>query len=144
MTLSLTLDYHTRWGESLALQLETAQGQSLHPLHTTDGRLWQLELELTGTSLRYHFVLLGAEGEVLRREAEDHQLELEGTTATTLYLRSCWRDRPSERTRYSRAIRVLASEPSPQPLASAEAGRPRDLPRRGSCPGARRRALPHR
>ena len=69
MTLSLTLDYYTRWGESLALQLETAQGQSLHPLHTTDGRLWQLELELASTSLRYHFVLLGAAGEVLRREA---------------------------------------------------------------------------
>ena len=124
MTLSLTLDYYTRWGESLALQLETAQGQSLHPLHTTDGRRWQLELELASTSLRYHFVLLGTEGEVLRREAEDHLLELEGATSTTLYLRSCWRDRPSERTRYSRAIRVLASEPSPSPLVSAEADRP--------------------
>ena len=124
MTLSLTLDYHTRWGESLALQLETAQGQSLHPLHTTDGRRWQLELELASTSLRYHFVLLGTEGEVLRREAEDHLLELEGARDTQLYLRSCWRDRPSERTRYSRAIRVLASEPSPQPLASVEAGLP--------------------
>lgn len=124
MTLSLTLDYYTRWGESLALQLETAQGQSLHPLHTTDGRRWQLELELASTSLRYHFVLLGTEGEVLRREAEDHQLELEGKEGSKLSLRSSWRDRPSERTRYSRAIRVLASEPSPQPLASAEAGRP--------------------
>ena len=99
MTLSLTLDYYTRWGESLALQLETAQGQSLHPLHTTDGRLWQLELELASTSLRYHFVLLGAAGELLRREAEDHLLELEGKEGSKLCLRSCWRDRPSERPR---------------------------------------------
>ncbi|QUB42334.1 4-alpha-glucanotransferase [Porphyromonas sp. oral taxon 275] len=124
MTLSLTLDYYTRWGESLALQLETAQGQSLHPLHTTDGRLWQLVLELASTSLRYHFVLLGSEGEVLRREAEDHLLELEGKEGSKLCLRSCWRDRPSERMRYSRAIRVLASEPAPSPLVSAEADRP--------------------
>ena len=130
MTLSLTLDYYTRWGESLALQLETAQGQSLHPLHTTDGRLWQLVLELASTSLRYHFVLFGAEAEVLRREAEDHQLELEEATDTQLYLRSCWRDRPSERTRYSRAIRGRAS--------------PRDLPHRGACPPPRDRALPRR
>ena len=124
MTLSLTLDYYTRWGESLALQLETAQGQSLHPLHTTDGRLWQLELELASTSLRYHFVLLGAAGELLRREAEDHLLELEGKEGSKLCLRSCWRDRPSERMRYSRAIRVLAAEPAPCPLVSAEADRP--------------------
>lgn len=124
MTLSLTLDYYTRWGESLALQFETAQGQSLHPLHTTDGRLWQLGLELASTSLRYHFVLLGAEGEVLRREAEDHLLELEGKEGSKLCLRSCWRDRPSERMRYSRAIRVLAAEPAPCPLVSVEADRP--------------------
>ena len=82
MTLSLTLDYYTRWGESLALQLETAQGQSLHPLHTKDERLWQLEIERASKSPRYQFVLLGTEGEGLRREAEDHKLEREGARET--------------------------------------------------------------
>lgn len=110
MTLTLLLDYYTHPGERLALSLNTSSGSEQYPMHSADGQYWTLTLELAPQRLSYEFLVLGAQDEVLRREASaSHQLDCSHCKGA-VWLRASWLDQPLERMRYTAAYRVLYPE----------------------------------
>jgi len=100
MNIDLSIQYHTAWGEQIAVRV----GKRLFPLDYTFGGVWQKTL--TGRELRdgegYTYEVL-RDGAVLRREWRGHVFHAPASGKRIL-VRDAWCDRPSDSTFYASAF----------------------------------------
>ena len=110
MTITIQLQYHTAWGESLRLRV----GKRHFPMEYSLGGLWQAVL--TGRDLRdgqaFSFELLRG-GEVVRREWRCHRFQAPAAGCKKLFVRSRWAEQPQNSAFYSSAFSdVIFRRPS--------------------------------
>ena len=115
MRLTFSIDYHTRWGESLyaivANELEV-------PLHTTDGKLWQGHCDYRPLDphapVAYRYAVY-RENKCIRKEfgAIAHVFFPDNIYEHHYILSDCWRDLPAKSYRYSSAFNGTDLQQSP-------------------------------
>ena len=100
MNIRIIIQYHTAWGETLALRI----GGKRYPMESAFGGEWQKEL--TGRNLRdgdeYTFEVI-REGKTVRREWRGHRYQAPAS-GSRLVIRSRWNDRPENSAFYSAAF----------------------------------------
>ena len=92
MKIIFSIEYHTQWGESLALVLEDKK----HPMTWGAGDIWTVTVDKVSAAAlgRYGYVLM-RDGLILRTEWADHSLKAPAGTKV-LNLRDAWIDCPVE------------------------------------------------
>ncbi|MCM1110383.1 MAG: 4-alpha-glucanotransferase [Clostridium sp.] len=101
MNVTLTVNYHTRWGEMLAVETAGRDGSAttrrMHPSGSDGDWTASFLTDLSAGSVAYRYLLIDADsGRILRREeGEPHTLRFEGDIPE-LVLRDRWHDRPSD------------------------------------------------
>lgn len=111
MTILFNLDYHTRFGEELMLNIlpgSTALSPGTHKMGTVDGRTWTCEMAVkadAGTHVDY-FYSVGRSGREQRHEwlVIPHRLELAATAARRYVVNDLWTDTPDDAYMYSSAF----------------------------------------
>jgi 4-alpha-glucanotransferase len=113
MDLRFNLEYHTMFGEMLALNVVSSDNEgekviNSYKMSTIDGQNWSCDINSllkTGTYLDYFYTLLRDEQEV-RREwtLETHRLELVATKAKRYVVYDHWIDIPANAYLYSSAM----------------------------------------
>ena len=100
MTIRITMQYRTEWGESLVLRV----GGRRYPMDPAYAHTWQKEL--TGRSLRdgdlFSFEV-ERDGKTVRREWRAHRYDAPAG-ARSAVVRACWSDRPADSAFYSEAF----------------------------------------
>ena len=100
MNIRIILQYHTAWGESLALRV----GGKRYPMTSVFGGEWQVEL--TGRNLRdgatYAFEVV-RDGKTVRSEWRGHRY-CAPASGSSVVIRDRWTDRPADSAFYSAAF----------------------------------------
>ncbi len=102
MTITISLEYSTRWGESLVLNF----GKKEIPMRCTGLGRWGVTLKNVRAEAleNYRFKVL-RDGEVIRREWRHHSLPLSGAaSSTSITIRERWQDAPEDAPFYSSAF----------------------------------------
>ncbi len=100
MTIRITMQYRTEWGESLVLRI----GKKRYPMDPAYAHAWQKEL--TGRELRDGSLFTFAvekDGKTVRREWRAHRYTAP-RGACSAVIRACWTDRPSDSSFWSTAF----------------------------------------
>lgn len=109
MNLTLSVDYRTRWGETVGAQLTftTRTGRETRatlPLSTSDGQLWTARTAVPASAVRatYTYYIM-RDGQTRREEwaVSPHRVSLAGHDTST---RDRWRDLPADAYRYTSAF----------------------------------------
>ncbi|MFG6424196.1 MAG: hypothetical protein K1V71_07320, partial [Paramuribaculum sp.] len=105
MKISFNVDYHTVWGESLALCLSRPLDgpDSVHPLPMAmlpGTSIWHIELACADLrsveQMEYTYIVVGHDGSQLRKEWKGHFVPAVDAATASLELYDAWRDRPSD------------------------------------------------
>lgn len=102
MTLCISIEYRTRWGEQLVLHL----GKRRIALQYTDGGIWRatVEQDIPPQPVEYGYEV-ERDGICVRREWRPHILRMPGNrTPRTLRIRDRWLDMPADTPFYSSAF----------------------------------------
>lgn len=123
MTLHISIEYRTQWGEQLTLRI----GQRRIALQYAEGGTWHGTLARFDPAAAAEYTYeVERDGQTVRREWQPHTLRLpEGFRAGTLCIRDRWQEYPADRPFRSSAFTrgIFAREASPQPdtMATPEA-----------------------
>ncbi len=101
MKLLISIDYTTNWGEMVCAQVtcmdRRGRGeQQLLPLHTTDGRVWTSDFNITGKDIQfveYTYVIMAGEREI-RREWNAVSRQITYDDQKIIHIQDRWRDVP--------------------------------------------------
>lgn len=105
MKISFYVEYHTVWGESLALCLSRPLDgpDSSHPLPMTllpGTSIWHIELACTDLrsveQMEYTYIVEGHDGATVRKEWKGHLIPAADASTASLALYDAWRDRPAD------------------------------------------------
>lgn len=103
MTLSFYVDYHTVWGESIAICFDRQPegngfGNPLAMRMIPDSSLWHIELACSdlraAAGTGYSYMVVGSDGSVLRREWQKHIIPAADAATARLDLFDAWSDIP--------------------------------------------------
>ncbi len=108
MKLQFNLEYQTKFGEELVLNLKTGEKVEQHKMSTHDGLHWSCDISKTiktNTYVDYHYSLYRGEQE-MRHEwlVMPHRLEFAAAKATTYLVYDHWLDIPEDSYMYSSAF----------------------------------------
>ncbi len=107
MNLLFSIDYHTRFGEELVLNLITEGSVTQYHMFTADGLRWTCELSLQGTvKVVDYYYQVDCNGSEQRHEwtTVPHRLELNAQTADRYIVYDRWNDIPEDSYLYSSAF----------------------------------------
>lgn len=107
MNLLFNVDYQTKFGEELVLNLEIEGSASQYRMFTRDGQRWTYELNLPPTVQEVdYFYHLDCNGNEVRNEwtTVEHRLELNSAKGTSYTMYDRWNDIPEDSYLYSSAF----------------------------------------
>ncbi len=121
MKLTFTIEYHTQWGESIAVEIETertggGRSQSVLPLDTDDGQSWHGHFTLPARDVRrflYRYAVV-RDGHVTRREWDAVPRNFPAQDHLSYVFPDYWRDIPAQSHLYSLAYTHSVSPFSPR------------------------------
>ena len=122
MKLTFTIEYHTHWGESIVVEMETertsgSRTQATLPLDTNNGECWtgHFTLPVPGARrFRYRYAVM-KEGKVIRREWDAVPRDFPAQDHLSYIFPDYWRDIPAESHLYTSAYTHSVSPFSPCP-----------------------------
>lgn len=107
MNLHFNIDYQTKFGEELVLNLMIEGSRAQYRMFTHDGERWTYDLNLSPTVKRIgYFYHLDCNGNEVRNEwtTVEHQLELNARKGATYTVYDRWNDIPEDSYLYSSAF----------------------------------------
>ena len=114
MTLHISIEYKTNWGEEVVLCL----GGKRYPLAYTSDGIWEGEIaRLSAEKAAEYCYEIVRDGQTVRTEWKKHQLVLpEGMAAKTVTVYDKWNDRPADSPFYSSAFtNAIFGRPAEKP-----------------------------
>ncbi len=119
MNLHFNVDYQTKFGEELVLNLEIEGATSQYRMFTHDGLRWTHELSLPPTVQKVdYFYQLDYNGNEVRNEwtTVEHRLELNSAKGTSYTMYDRWNDIPEDSYLYSSAFTECINHRDLHPL----------------------------
>ncbi len=104
MRICFSINYHTRWGESLCLTpAGKASGESYHLQHT-NGDHWHVTVEsskLFNPGEEYRYSVVDGDGNLIRSEWRSHVMPDYDVNLELLEICDHWIDMPEDKSFYS-------------------------------------------
>ncbi len=104
MRICFSINYHTKWGESLCLTPGGKASGENYPLQHTNGDHWHVTVESSKLFIpgsEYKYSVVDAEGNVLRSEWRSHVVPEYDANLELLEICDHWIDMPEDKSFYS-------------------------------------------
>ncbi|MBP7768157.1 MAG: 4-alpha-glucanotransferase [Prevotella sp.] len=122
MNLHFNIDYQTKFGEELVLNLMIEGSKAQYRMFTRDGARWTYDLSLSPTVKQInYFYHLDCNGNEVRNEwtTVEHQLELNARKGASYTVYDRWNDIPEDSYLYSSAFTECINHRDLQPLPAS-------------------------
>ena len=122
MNLLFNIDYQTKFGEELVLNLMIEGSKAQYRMFTRDGARWTYDLSLSPTVKQInYFYHLDCNGNEVRNEwtTVEHQLELNARKGASYTVYDRWNDIPEDSYLYSSAFTECINHRDLQPLPAS-------------------------
>lgn len=119
MTIQFNIDYKAMFGEQIAVNIQTEEGELKLPLETTDGERWACDwcVESPEKSYTYYYSV-EREGRAVKTEwlMIKHQLDVNAKKAAVYTLYDHWKAMPEDAYLYSSAFTDCINHQAPQKM----------------------------
>ena len=126
MTVQFNIEYKAMFGEQIAVNIQTEEGELKLPLETTDGERWACDWGVESPEKSYtYYYSVEREGRAVKTEwlMIKHQLDVNAKKAAVYTLYDHWKAMPEDAFLYSSAFTDCINHQAPQEMKPETGGK---------------------